>query len=184
MADFLKAFESIDTDFSGEITREELEAYCKRQNFDEKFTQKWLNLFDIDNSGTISIEEYCEVLGLKPNEDYIEKVTEQRVQAGAAGADDDRDDMDGVRIIALDKEMPEDLQRLIVRLARKAQDEFSVEKDVAKYIKSELDSLDQRAWHVIVGRFQYGSYCTHEIGCMFHFFVNRFAILVWRTPDY
>ncbi|PAA86412.1 hypothetical protein BOX15_Mlig016025g1, partial [Macrostomum lignano] len=139
MADFLTAFESIDTDFSGEITREELEAYCRKQNFDEKFVQKWLNLFDADNSGTISIDEYCDTLGLRPNTEYMEKVQVQR--SNAAPADDDW--MNGVKVIAVAEALDEDLMRLIVRLAREAQAKHTVEKDIAMYIKDRLDEKDQ-----------------------------------------
>ncbi|PAA84871.1 hypothetical protein BOX15_Mlig016025g3 [Macrostomum lignano] len=142
MADFLTAFESIDTDFSGEITREELEAYCRKQNFDEKFVQKWLNLFDADNSGTISIDEYCDTLGLRPNTEYMEKVQVQR--SNAAPADDDW--MNGVKVIAVAEALDEDLMRLIVRLAREAQAKHTVEKDIAMYIKDRLDEKDQAAW--------------------------------------
>ncbi|PAA86367.1 hypothetical protein BOX15_Mlig008799g1 [Macrostomum lignano] len=180
MADFLTAFESIDTDFSGEITREELEAYCRKQNFDEKFVQKWLNLFDADNSGTISIDEYCDTLGLRPNTEYMEKVQVQR--SNAAPADDDW--MNGVKVIAVDKALNEDLMRLIVRLAREAQAKHTVEKDIAMYIKDRLDEKDQAAWQVVLGRFKYGSFVTHENGYMLHFFVDRFAFLIWRTPNY
>uniref|UniRef100_A0A1I8ISM7 EF-hand domain-containing protein n=2 Tax=Macrostomum lignano TaxID=282301 RepID=A0A1I8ISM7_9PLAT len=200
MADFLKAFEAIDTDFSGEITKQELEEYCKKQEFDDRFIQKWLDLFDADNSGTITVEEYCETLGLTPNTDYIEKVETRRVNAGPPGTGVDEadqyavqssgndgeidDSLDNVQILAVDDQLPEDLMRTIVRLAREGQAVYSLEKDIAKHIKAGLDDLDGRAWHAIVGRFQYGSFCTHEVGRMLHCFVGRFAFLVWRTPDY
>ncbi|PAA54481.1 hypothetical protein BOX15_Mlig026868g2 [Macrostomum lignano] len=122
MADFLKAFEAIDTDFSGEITKQELEEYCKKQEFDDRFIQKWLDLFDADNSGTITVEEYCETLGLTPNTDYIEKVETRRVNAGPPGTGVDEadqyavqssgndgeidDSLDNVQILAVDDQLP------------------------------------------------------------------------------
>lgn len=92
--------------------------------------------------------------------------------------------MDGVRIINVDPNMTDETRRDIVQLARKAQKLYDQEKDIAKFIKQQLDLLLSSAWHVAVGRFRYGSYVSHESGCLFHFWVLRFAILVWKTPDY
>ncbi|PAA77042.1 hypothetical protein BOX15_Mlig001380g1 [Macrostomum lignano] len=174
--DFLTAYEAIDTDFSGEITSEELEAYCRKHNYEDKFVEKWLRLFDHDNSGTITIEEFCETLGLVPKQEYMEKVQINREKSSGV--------MDGVKIITEDPDMTDELKEEIVQLARTAQEQFENERDIARYMKSELDAKFDRAWHVIVGRFQYGSFCTHEVGRLFHFYVVRNAILVWKTPDY
>uniref|UniRef100_A0A1I8ITI7 EF-hand domain-containing protein n=1 Tax=Macrostomum lignano TaxID=282301 RepID=A0A1I8ITI7_9PLAT len=168
--DFLTAYEAIDTDFSGEITSEELEAYCRKHNYEDKFVEKWLRLFDHDNSGTITIEEFCETLGLVPKQEYMEKVQINREKSSGV--------MDGVKIITEDPDITDELKEEIVQLARTAQEQFENERDIARYMKSELDAKFDRAWHVIVGRFQYGSFCTHEVGRLFHFYVVRNAILL------
>lgn len=81
--DFHRAFNDIDEDGCGEITRLDLENYMRRMNYQETFVQKWLNLFDIDHNGTISYEEYCTTLGLVPKQEVVEKAL--RVQAEGRG---------------------------------------------------------------------------------------------------
>ncbi|PAA61473.1 hypothetical protein BOX15_Mlig005207g1 [Macrostomum lignano] len=176
--DFLHAFEDIDSDFSGEITTEELEAYCRRHNYEDRFVEKWLRLFDHDNSGTITIEEFCDTLGLVPKQEYMEKVQTNREKSEGGGI------MDGVKIITEDPELSDSTKEEIVRIARQAQEQFVNERDIARHMKARLDDMFGRAWHVIVGRYQYGSFCTHETGSLFHFYVLRNAVLVWKTPDF
>lgn len=71
--DFHTAFEAIDTDGSGEITNDELQSYCRKMNYKESFALKWMTLFDADDSGTISYDEYCKTLGLVPKEEVVVK---------------------------------------------------------------------------------------------------------------
>uniref|UniRef100_A0A1I8G1J6 EF-hand domain-containing protein n=1 Tax=Macrostomum lignano TaxID=282301 RepID=A0A1I8G1J6_9PLAT len=166
--DFLHAFEDIDSDFSGEITTEELEAYCRRHNYEDR------NGYDYSTTttrGTITIEEFCDTLGLVPKQEYMEKVQTNREKSEGGGI------MDGVKIITEDPELSDSTKEEIVRIARQAQEQFVNERDIARHMKARLDDMFGRAWHVIVGRYQYGSFCTHETGSLFHFYVLRNAVL-------
>lgn len=78
--DFHRAFNDIDEDGCGEITRQDLENYMRRMNYQENFVQKWLNLFDIDHNGTISYEEYCTTLGLVPKQEVVEKALKNQAE--------------------------------------------------------------------------------------------------------
>uniref|UniRef100_A0A1I8FHH7 EF-hand domain-containing protein n=1 Tax=Macrostomum lignano TaxID=282301 RepID=A0A1I8FHH7_9PLAT len=83
--DFHKAFLSIDTDHSGEITVDELQSYCRKMNYQETFVQKWLMLFDADQNGRITYDEYCNALGLPPKKDVIAKHKSQQSKGKKSG---------------------------------------------------------------------------------------------------
>lgn len=93
------------------------------------------------------------------------------------------------------------MQRIIIDLTMQALDKYSIEKDIAAYVKKEvsnqrfqrfqrfqhtlqpLTQLDQRfgvTWHCIVGR-SFGSYVTHETKHFIYFYVGQIAILVFKT---
>ncbi|PAA72884.1 hypothetical protein BOX15_Mlig004334g1 [Macrostomum lignano] len=83
--DFHKAFLSIDTDQSGEITVDELQSYCRKMNYQETFVQKWLMLFDADQNGRITYDEYCNALGLPPKKDVVAKHKSQQSKGKKSG---------------------------------------------------------------------------------------------------
>ena len=56
---------------------------------------------------------------------------------------------------------------------------YSVEKDIAKHIKCQLDSLKGGVWHVVVGK-EFGSYITHDRNCFIHFSIGDYSFLVFR----
>lgn len=84
--DFHKAFQAIDTDNSGEISVEELEIYCKKMNYKDTFVKKWLNLFDEDQSGTITYDEFCNTLGMIPKQEIVEKHKVYQAEQAASAA--------------------------------------------------------------------------------------------------
>jgi dynein light chain LC8-type len=90
------------------------------------------------------------------------------------------------------------MQTEAVEVAQEAMAKFSVEKDIAQYIKktvcftfctSLLASLltllqfDERrgpSWHCIVGR-NFGSFVTHETKHFAYFYLGHCAILLFKT---
>ena len=54
----------------------------------------------------------------------------------------------------------EEMQNQAVEVATEAMDKYSIEKDIAQYIKKEFDSKYGATWHCIVGR-NFGSFVTH-----------------------
>jgi len=210
MAEFIKAFEEIDVDYSGEITREELLAYMHLKNYQEGFIEKWLRIFDADNSGTITLEEYCNTLGLKPRGEYLEQVEaktsktqksekvrrkERHSSSNSNNSASLRDTVDyddlarqrlssNLKIIQIDDGMSRDIEEFIILQAIKGQHEYDVEKDIAQFIKLKIDEFDGKFWHIVVGKHHYGSYLSHEKGRFIHFFVGRYSFLAWRTPEF
>ncbi|KAJ4357590.1 uncharacterized protein N0V89_002166 [Didymosphaeria variabile] len=57
-------------------------------------------------------------------------------------------------------DMSEEMQQEAIEVAQSAMDQFSIEKDIAQYIKKEFDSRKGATWHCIVGR-NFGSFVTH-----------------------
>ena len=63
---------------------------------------------------------------------------------------------------------------------KKAMDKFSIEKDVAAYIKKEFDKKYNPTWHCIVGR-NFGSYVTHETKHFIYFYLGQVAVLLFKS---
>jgi dynein light chain LC8-type len=57
---------------------------------------------------------------------------------------------------------------------------YTVEKDMAQFIKKEFDKKYNPTWHVIVGR-SFGSFVTHESGHFVYFYINSIAFLIWKA---
>jgi len=176
---FLAAFEKIDEDFSGEITADELAEYMRKNNYKEEGVQKWMDIFDEDKSGTITIEEFEKALGLVANQAYIEKVMAHRQHSERGNSFED--DMKGVIIVTLAKNMPEDQQRKLVNLLKAAAKEKDAnEGSIAKMLKGEMDLLFGKQWNIVVHRHQIGSLCTHDEGGLFHFRFGTYYVLAWK----
>ncbi|KAI7846404.1 hypothetical protein COHA_000114 [Chlorella ohadii] len=77
-------------------------------------------------------------------------------------------------------DMTEDMQQDATSTAIQALDKFTIEKDVAAYIKKEFDSKHGPTWHCIVGR-NFGSYVTHETKHFIYFYVGPMAVLLFKT---
>mmetsp|Transcript_15739 Transcript_15739/g.14134 ORF Transcript_15739/g.14134 Transcript_15739/m.14134 type:complete len:92 (+) Transcript_15739:167-442(+) len=77
-------------------------------------------------------------------------------------------------------DMSEEMQLGAVDVATVAMDKFSIEKDVAAYIKKEFDKKHNPTWHCIVGR-NFGSYVTHETKHFVYFYVGQMAVLLFKS---
>ncbi|KAL5960755.1 Dynein light chain LC6 flagellar outer arm [Taenia solium] len=67
-----------------------------------------------------------------------------------------------------------------VSIANEAFEKFSIEKDVAAYIKREFDKRYSPNWHCIVGK-NFGSYVTHEANHFIYFYLGNTAILLYKA---
>jgi len=56
--------------------------------------------------------------------------------------------------------MSEEMQAQVIAIVTYALEQYTVEKDIAAYIKRECDKKFNPTWHVVVGR-NFGSYVTH-----------------------
>lgn len=67
-----------------------------------------------------------------------------------------------------------------IDVASQAMEKFTVEKEIAAYIKKEFDKKHNPTWHCIVGR-NFGSYVTHETRHFIYFYLNQMAILLFKS---
>lgn len=72
------------------------------------------------------------------------------------------------------------MQVKVFELAQEAVDNYKIEKEIAAYIKKEMDVLYGATWHVVVGE-SFGSYVSHEQGCFTYFFLGEFAFLIFKS---
>lgn len=77
-------------------------------------------------------------------------------------------------------DLPEELQTKIFELSKDAVSTYKIEKDIATYLKKELDQLYGATWHVIVGK-SFGSYVTHEQGYFTYFYIGQLAFLIFKS---
>ena len=66
-------------------------------------------------------------------------------------------------------DMSEEMQLDAVDCGTRALEKYSIEKDVAAFIKKEFDKKYNPTWHCIVGR-NFGSYVTHETKFFIYFY--------------
>ncbi|AET39147.1 dynein light chain Ecym_4067 [Eremothecium cymbalariae DBVPG len=77
-------------------------------------------------------------------------------------------------------DIPDELRNEIFEISVQAVDQFQLEREIAAYIKKDLDVKHGQTWHVIVGK-NFGSYVTHEKGHFLYFYIGPLAFLVFKT---
>ncbi|CDO51722.1 similar to Saccharomyces cerevisiae YDR424C DYN2 Cytoplasmic light chain dynein [Geotrichum candidum] len=77
-------------------------------------------------------------------------------------------------------DMSEEMQTVVLELAQTAVTKYTLEKDMAGFLKKELDKLYGLNWHAVVGE-KFGSYVTHETKHFIYLCIGRTAILLFKT---
>ena len=86
----------------------------------------------------------------------------------------------GPDVVVKASDMSEELQSDAIQLGKDAVARFTVEKDIAAYIKKEFDKRHTPTWHCIVGH-SFGSYVTHESGRFLFYYIGPYAVLLFRS---
>ncbi|EWS73708.1 cytoplasmic dynein light chain 2 (macronuclear) [Tetrahymena thermophila SB210] len=76
-------------------------------------------------------------------------------------------------------DMTEEMENDAYEVAKKALEKFSIEKDMAQYIKLEFDRLYSTSWHCIVGK-QFGSYVSHDSKHYIYFYIGEMSFLLYK----
>ncbi|XP_074582413.1 dynein 8 kDa light chain, flagellar outer arm-like [Curcuma longa] len=77
-------------------------------------------------------------------------------------------------------DMGEKMRGDAIGCARAGFEKHTVAKEVAEYIKKEFDKKHGQTWHCIVGR-DFGSYVTHETNHFIYFYVDKVAVLLFKS---
>ncbi|XP_072163454.1 dynein light chain 1, cytoplasmic-like [Diadema setosum] len=88
--------------------------------------------------------------------------------------------MDDHKVMIKNADMADGMQQEAVDCAAFAFKKFTIEKDIAAYIKKEFDKKYNPTWHCIVGR-NFGSYVTHETKHFIYFYLNKVAVLLFKS---
>ncbi|CAL8072168.1 unnamed protein product [Calicophoron daubneyi] len=168
---FVEAFVGIDKDGSGTITFDELERYVDENNLDSIMITKWKELFDPENTGKITVEVFCEKLGLQP--DAVKAKQEANVSAAKLG--------DDIRVISVQMSMQDqvDISNETRRLAL-ATDPFDAAV-ISKKLKQYLDNKYGGIWQVIVVRGAYWMTFSHIGKRSFQFYLRGYAYVLFDS---
>lgn len=90
-----------------------------------------------------------------------------------------------MRVQIKNVDMPMEMQNRAVELAQKALASARAEqkigsRDIAGSIKKEFDQIYGPAWHCIVGK-AFGSFVTHEAHCFIFFYIDNWAVMLFKT---
>ncbi|KAK4473125.1 hypothetical protein MN116_002738 [Schistosoma mekongi] len=178
MDPFLDAFFAVDLDKDELISLNDLKNYVDKYNLDDKMVEKWRELFDPDNTGTISLATFCDVLGLKMEEARkirieIEQRTINKLPSNINVISHQMTINDQLQIY-------NEVQRLL--LSSSSSNQFN-DKDIAHKLKLWLQKTYNSIWHVIVLRGVYATSYTHLENCSLQFCLNDICFLMWATPD-
>merc|ERR1711872_3750 len=84
------------------------------------------------------------------------------------------------KAVIKNSDMGEEMQDYAVESATKALEKYTIEKDIAAYLKKDFDHKYNPTWHCIVGR-NFGSYVTHETRNFIYFYIGQVAILLFKS---
>ncbi|CAG9854993.1 unnamed protein product [Phyllotreta striolata] len=76
-------------------------------------------------------------------------------------------------------DMSPDMQRDAIALGIQAMYLYSLERDVAAYMKKEFDKKYCPTWHCAVGR-NFSSYITHESSRFIYFYLGPTAFVLYK----
>ncbi|GAA51240.1 Dynein light chain 2, cytoplasmic [Clonorchis sinensis] len=83
------------------------------------------------------------------------------------------------RAVVKNADMPKEMLSDALDMCARATEKYGLEKDIAGFLKKEMDRKYGPTWHCVVGQ-QYGSYVTHEANCFAYFFLGQSAVLLFK----
>ncbi|KAF6768146.1 hypothetical protein AHF37_08813 [Paragonimus kellicotti] len=116
MESLVDTFFQIDKNHTFEISADDLRRYAEENEYDDEMPQKWLQLFDTDHTGKITLQKYCDVLGIVFDS---QQICQYRVEERQLALPEKV----SAPYEVLYTEMPEAMQIEIVDMAREMMDE-------------------------------------------------------------
>uniref|UniRef100_A0A5K3EV59 EF-hand domain-containing protein n=1 Tax=Mesocestoides corti TaxID=53468 RepID=A0A5K3EV59_MESCO len=173
--DLKEAYFTIDKGHTDVITMEALEQYRQENDLSEAFIKQWKKLFDPENTGVITLERFCEKLGL----DYSDVREDRDKFENAAAASQAQPE-----ILQIAEDMEPDRQKAIFEFVQQAEDNNKdSERNVVRWLKAKLDEEYGRLWHVIIVKGQYYAFYSYEAGYSFCFKKGHRIYIIYKTPS-
>ncbi|THD26160.1 Tegumental protein [Fasciola hepatica] len=171
MDTFVDVFLHVDRNQSGTITLKELEQYVDENQLDPVMISQWMNLFDPENTGQITLAKFCEELGLEQA-----KVKEKWPQNPQLEEE--------VQVI-LDQ-MPANNRSVLVQEARRLSKMITSEDrtSLTQQLKLFADEHFGGSWQVAIVQGAYWITFNHLPDNSFHFHMDGYSYLFWRCSDY
>ncbi|CAH8469454.1 unnamed protein product [Heterobilharzia americana] len=88
--------------------------------------------------------------------------------------------MPGLKAVIKSVDMPDEMQQDAVDMCAMALKKYTLEKDIAAFMKKEFDRKYLPTWHCVVGT-QFGTYISHEAKHFIYFFLDNHAVVLFRT---
>ncbi|CAH8450316.1 unnamed protein product [Heterobilharzia americana] len=177
MEPFIATFNAVDKSKSEVITVDNLQNYVKENHLDRQMITKWQALFDPERSGKITIQRFCDVLGIKPEQNQYVNTRPLYGYSSQGGLRPE--------IYVIMQELPlEDQIKISEEAYRLTQskDKF-IEKEVSEKLKRWLDSTYGRHWHVTLVKGSYWTTYTHTPKWSFHFKIDQHSFIIYRTNE-
>ncbi|KRX02717.1 hypothetical protein PPERSA_01834 [Pseudocohnilembus persalinus] len=99
---------------------------------------------------------------------------ERRVDLPSGIGESDKPEFE-IKSADMQNDMIEDAKEIIKRAVQK----YSIEKDIAMYIKNTFDNKYESIWHVIVGK-SFASYVTHYSKHYLYIYYGELTILIYK----
>ncbi|KAF8566657.1 hypothetical protein P879_02910 [Paragonimus westermani] len=176
MDPFIEVFFYVDSDRCGNITVKNLETYVLKNNLDKSMVTKWCDLFDPENTGKITLEKFCDVLGLKAA-DVIKK-REEFYQNQVARLGDD------VQVIF--QNMPLEQQVLITDEVRLRASRITSNDQIQQFTVDMKQFLDEHfgpSWQVLVVDGNFWLTHTYIPNSSFQFNMQDRSFAFWKITE-
>ncbi|VDP78323.1 unnamed protein product [Echinostoma caproni] len=174
MDPFLKVFFAIDKDGSEKITMSELEQYVRENDLEETMVADWQRLFDPNHTGGITLDSFCDTLGIAPASARIQRSESLNKQQKAAPGSEN-----GITILLADA--PDNLKDDILKKMAELLGSVKSKEDVSNQMKSYLDEKYGRSWVVLLTDDSFWLQAAHMPHSSCYCRMNDICCLVWRT---
>ncbi|PAA82680.1 hypothetical protein BOX15_Mlig010873g2 [Macrostomum lignano] len=171
---FKNVFVDLDPLGTGQISIQQMWPYFKRNRIPDAKINLFMNTFDHDNDGYITLDEFCRVFSVSRAEVLGQTVTYETRSRVASGLPA------GVTYISGDMDIAWQIK--IAQLCIETLGSTSVLKDVPRNIKTSADRMFNNLWHIVMVNGQFWCYYGHEPGYSFVFSFEKYIFVVWKTP--
>ncbi|KAF0983727.1 hypothetical protein FDP41_007642 [Naegleria fowleri] len=98
--------------------------------------------------------------------------------SSSSGLNSSSSSSNGVVIKTVD--MTEEMKEMAISVTQQAMEKYTIEKDIASFIKKQFDEVYGKYWHCIVGK-SFGSMVTYESKCFIYFIFSGLTILLFKS---